>query len=161
MASGKTTLVGKLSQALEVPMIDLDELICSVAGMEVSDIFEKKGESYFRSLEASCLRACEQLKGSSFLVACGGGTPCFHQNLDWMHQHGTSILIDTPLSVIQSRLAKKAAARPLVAQKQAHAREQYIQALWEKRRACYLRAEHIFTDPLAVETGVQPILASI
>lgn len=160
MASGKTTLARRVSHKTGIPMIDLDEVIIAVSGMGIDEIFNKKGEQYFRKLEAECLRACASLEGKHFIISCGGGTPCFQQNIEWINLNGTSVLIDTPLGTILNRLAETDDTRPLASGTDQREREKSLTQLWEKRRPCYLKAHHILAEPEYAEEAVLNILTS-
>ena len=91
MGSGKTHW-GKIWAKREgLVFYDLDTRIEKAFGMNINDIFEKKGEEKFRELERYHLRKFENKK--NFLLACGGGTPCFSDNIDWMKSAGKSFLL--------------------------------------------------------------------
>ena len=81
MGVGKTTLGRRLSRRLGLEYRDLDQEIEFAAGMFIPEIFSMLGEDQFRKMEAETLRI--QPKGC--LIACGGGTPCFLNNMDWMN----------------------------------------------------------------------------
>ncbi|MEZ4685588.1 MAG: shikimate kinase [Bacteroidia bacterium] len=93
-----------------------------------------------------------------YLISCAVVLPRFHENMDWINQQGISIFIDTPLPVIQKRLAASAAARPLVSEIKAEERLAHIQALWERRRPCYLQAQFVIHHPAELEALLAHIL---
>jgi shikimate kinase len=103
MGSGKSHW-GKLWAAeYKLGFIDMDEEIEIRERKSVSEIFDSKGEDYFRSVEAGLLRTYEEI-GSS-IIACGGGTPCFHNNLKWMNEHGLTIYLSaTPEQILRLSL---------------------------------------------------------
>ena len=104
MGSGKSHW-GKLWAAeYKLGFIDMDEEIEINERKTVSEIFDSKGEEYFRSLEADLLRTYEKL-GSS-IIACGGGTPCYHDNMKWMNEHGLTIYLSAKPEEILRRLMK-------------------------------------------------------
>lgn len=111
--SGKSTLGRKLAQSLSIDFIDLDEEIVSYEDRNISEIFREEGEDYFRIQEATKLgEACES-KGS-FVMALGGGTPCYHDNLKTIKKYGTSIFIDVSIDILLSRLFNdQSTERPL------------------------------------------------
>jgi shikimate kinase len=100
--SGKSFLGKKLAEEARVPFIDLDKVIEQEAGISISKIFSEKGEEYFRNLEAVALR--QHSKAMDFVMACGGGTPCFHDNMKFINESGTSIFLNTSLKEIIHRL---------------------------------------------------------
>ena len=71
MGSGKSSIGNLVSKKLNLPFIDIDSLIVENAGMSVSEIFEKKGEDYFRNLEEKITLKC--LKKINNVVSLGGG----------------------------------------------------------------------------------------
>ena len=76
--SGKSVLAKKISRSLRLPVFDLDECIEMQEGVKISEIFSAKGQEYFRTIEADALR--KQSESKEFVMATGGGTPCFHNN---------------------------------------------------------------------------------
>ncbi|MFX8731638.1 shikimate kinase, partial [Acinetobacter baumannii] len=78
-----------------------------------AEIFEEKGEAYFREKEALSLRTFEGMH--HLILATGGGTPCFHDNIQWMNEHGITIWLNEPTSMLTERLKAEKNHRPLVA----------------------------------------------
>lgn len=115
MASGKTTLGRALAAATGVRFVDLDEYIESKSAKSVSRIFAEEGESHFRQLESHALRELTATAGDGVIVACGGGTPCFGDNMDYMNHIGSTVWLTTTPEVIIRRLVAERANRPLVA----------------------------------------------
>lgn len=113
MGSGKTTLGKLLADELKTSFIDLDERIEQDQGMSVSRIFGEKGEDFFRELEASVLRKIVSGE-TDFVLACGGGTPCFHQNMAYMNGQGITVWLDTPREILAERLLSAPDQRPLI-----------------------------------------------
>ncbi|MBC7426554.1 MAG: shikimate kinase [Bacteroidia bacterium] len=111
--SGKTYFGRKLSSALKMSFTDLDDKITEVAGMSIKEIIDLKGENAFRLLEKECLKATEALNHS--VISCGGGTPAFFDNMDWIKKHGISIWLNTPLSGIFERIRRNQSRRPAFA----------------------------------------------
>ena len=114
MGSGKSHW-GKLWAAeYKLGFIDMDEEIEIAERKSVSEIFASKGEPYFRSVEAAMLRTYKT-EGSS-IIACGGGTPCFHDNMKWMNEHGLTIYLSATPEEILRRLMKtqQQNQRPLI-----------------------------------------------
>jgi shikimate kinase len=109
--SGKTALGQALAQALDLPLIDLDERIEATAGMNVSDIFSEKGEFFFRNLEHELL--LESVKTTNTILATGGGTPCFFDNMGFIKAHCSSLFIDLDISILAERLYPHKHTRPL------------------------------------------------
>ena len=71
MGSGKSSIGILVSKKLSLPFIDIDNLIVKTAGMNISEIFEKRGENYFRNLEEKI--TIKSLKKTNNIVSLGGG----------------------------------------------------------------------------------------
>lgn len=112
MASGKTTLGRALADAVPgLSFVDLDDAIRGSAGMSVSDIFATKGEAGFRALESEVLSAVSR---PDTVVACGGGTPCRKENMDFMLANGTVVRLVADPDITVRRLIEAGPGRPLV-----------------------------------------------
>lgn len=112
MGSGKSYWGQKWAAANGYTFVDLDEVIEKAEGKTIADIFEIKGEDYFREIEATHLRSFGDAKNT--IVACGGGTPCFYENMQWMNEHGTTIYLLTTASQILDRVLAEQDKRPLI-----------------------------------------------
>ena len=140
--SGKSSFGKQLADEAKVSFIDLDQVIERESGMPVSRLFSEKGEGYFRNVEAVALR--QQSKKSEFVMACGGGTPCFHDNMKFINESGTSIFLNAALSDIINRLdADEQQTRPLLADTTNESLEQKLKTLLDKRISFYQEANII------------------
>lgn len=113
MGSGKTHWGRQLSQKLHLPFFDLDEQIVNDAGKSISDIFSEHGEEYFRQLEKEALHIISE-SHQSFIMATGGGTPCYFNNIEYMNKHGLTVWLHTPQETLFDRLLKEKNHRPLL-----------------------------------------------
>jgi len=113
MGSGKTTLAKKLAKKLNQPFVDLDIEIESRENLTIDQIFELKGENYFRSLEKEVLNDTV-IKEVQFVMSVGGGTPCFFNNMEFINQSGTSIYLKYNAGILTSRLINAKVKRPLI-----------------------------------------------
>lgn len=113
MGSGKSYLGERLAVRLGCPFVDLDRLIEAGEGKIIAEIFAELGEAAFRDLERHYLHTLENQAPA--VVATGGGTPCFFDNMDWMNAHGTTVFLETPVETLFERLRHERAARPLLA----------------------------------------------
>jgi len=112
MGCGKSTLGRKLATRLGYDLIDLDHQIEKMTGSTVANYFSAHGENVFRELERKTLQEFDFPKNC--VIATGGGTPCFFDNMDWMNENGLTIYIEmTPLSLAK-RLEQGIAKRPLL-----------------------------------------------
>lgn len=102
MSSGKSTLGKKLARLLGYRFIDLDKLIETREEMVISSIFSLKGESYFRDLESKLLK--EIMPDRSVVLATGGGSPCFFDNMEYIQKLGISIFLDVPAADLARRI---------------------------------------------------------
>lgn len=153
--SGKSFLGKQLADEMKLPFIDLDRIIEEETGSSIAWIFSEKGEEYFRNLEATALR--RQSKTPGFVMASGGGTPCFHNNMEFMNETGVSVFIDTPLADILPRIDQQQAnIRPLLADAQSVAAK--LQTLLQKRRPVYEQA-HITID--GSDTQIAAVIGKI
>jgi shikimate kinase len=115
MASGKSSVGKKLAKSLIMNFIDLDDYIIEKEKMSITNIFEKKGEVYFRLIENKYLKEILSKK-DDFILALGGGTPCYANNMEVIHKENTiSIYLQGSIPTMVKRLIKKKAKRPLIA----------------------------------------------
>jgi len=149
--SGKSTLGKELAKKLNRNFFDLDTEIERMAGWVIPDIFAQIGEDYFRELENSVLTMLIRLNEPS-VIATGGGTPCFFDNMDQMNAGGATIFLDTPMETIIERVKKEKESRPLVNQMEDDSLTKEMQALYEKRLSQYEKA--LFTTT----SGLQDII---
>lgn len=113
--SGKSTLGRRLATSFGCPFLDLDAAIEERTGQRIPAIFKADGEAFFRQLEADTLREAATRPGP-LVLATGGGTPCFHDNLAVLQAAGPTLWLDVPNSVLAARLqAAGLASRPLLA----------------------------------------------
>lgn len=140
MGSGKSYWAYKLSAVLNVPAFDLDKEIEKAEGKTIAEIFAEKGEAYFRLKENEILKSFAGK--NNFILATGGGAPCFHNNINWMNDNGITIWIDEPLSNIAARLQKEKSYRPLIAGVPDEQLENFFQEMREKRKPFYSKAKY-------------------
>lgn len=112
MGSGKTHWGRIWSATYQVPFYDLDELITEAEGLSVEDIFEKKGEDYFRMKETMALHST--LGYEHAIIACGGGAACFNQNIQWMNLHGITVYLSAHAQYLLDNIMDEQHKRPLL-----------------------------------------------
>lgn len=112
MGSGKTHWGRLWATQNDIPFFDLDELVEEEENKTVSFIFEKKGEMYFRKKETEILKSFAAK--DDFILACGGGAPCFNDNLPLMKEQGTAIYLSATPQYIYDRVLDEKDKRPLL-----------------------------------------------
>ena len=142
MASGKTSKGKNIARKMEIPFIDLDRVIEEQEKQTITDIFETKGESYFRKLEAKILRQFP--KDLKAVIAVGGGAPCFYDNIQYMNYLGTSVFLKRSKQRILGRLRQNKDKRPLVAKLNDQELKDFIEQGLANRNSFYEQAEFIF-----------------
>ena len=111
MGAGKTTVGRELSARVDTPFFDLDELVEAAEKMSIKDVFAQHGEPYFRKRERDILRSTRYLDHA--IVATGGGTFTFDENIQFIQSEGLSVYLSAPYAVLRARIGDKAAERPL------------------------------------------------
>jgi shikimate kinase len=139
MGSGKTHWGKRWSLAYDIPFVDLDDAIETAEGKTIPAIFAAHGETYFRDLETKILRDFAQQK--NIIIACGGGTPCFHDNMQWMNEHGITVYITSPAEVIIRRVMVQQETRPLLKDLSPAELLAYIEQTIERREPYYTQAK--------------------
>lgn len=149
MGSGKSHTGRRLAEARGVPFVDLDDWIEVHSGLSIAQIFNAEGEKGFRKREQKALHQTVSLERA--VVACGGGTPCFFDNMEWMNARGLTVFLDTPAALILERLRKEREHRPLIRDLNEAELGQYIRNKLAERRPCYEQAKVIYTQREAAE----------
>ncbi len=140
MGCGKSTVGALLAKKTGMAFIDLDSYIEKKQGMTVSDIFEKYGEPRFREFEREAARELSQK--NSMVIAAGGGTLTFQENVDTLRTSGKIILLDLPLDTVAKRLENDT-TRPLLNRPD---KLEAMKALFEKRLPIYKSAADIIVN---------------
>lgn len=147
MAAGKTTLGVALAEACGRRFVDLDKEIEARAGRSISSIFASEaGEGGFRELEATVLRDVAR-NGDDIIVACGGGTPCYGDNIDFMLGAGLVVCLEaSPDTTVRRLLEAPEGKRPLVDsyRHDTNALRAHIAGMLQTRRPFYSRAHACF-----------------
>lgn len=138
MGAGKTTFGKALARKLGKGFIDLDFYITQRFRKSVPQLFEERGEEGFRLLENSMLREVGEF--SDVVVACGGGTPCFGNNMDYMNERGLTVLLEADEECLVRRLLAGGARRPLVAGKSEPDLRAFIRTHLSERAPFYGKA---------------------
>lgn len=139
MGSGKSLLGRLLAKRLAFDFLDLDEVIEMEVGCTISEIFNKKGEAAFRLLEKEALDQTSVLERT--VIATGGGTPCFFDNMDRMNQYGVTIYLSASPTLLANRLNHEKEKRPLLAGMDEIKLIDFIKNTLKKRNGFYEMAQ--------------------
>lgn len=141
MGSGKTTVGRQLANALGVQFYDLDWYIETRFHKRVAEIFAEKGEDGFRDMERRMLHEVAEFE--DVVLSCGGGTPCFFDNMDYMNSLGETLYLKASPEVLAQHLRMGRTERPLIKGKTPEELEQYIKESLAAREPFYSKAKHI------------------
>lgn len=140
MGSGKTHWGRLLAAKLKLPFRDLDTVIVEKEKKSVSEIFSGRGEEYFRYLEKQTLEEIVD-EEESIILSCGGGTPCFFNNIELMKKSGKVIWLNTSIDVLKERLLKERVSRPLIREIDDNELKRYIIRKLSERKMYYQQAD--------------------
>ena len=143
MGSGKSIVGKNISKTIGIPFYDLDEIFENEEQSTIKNIFQGKGEVYFRKKESQVFR--EFLKNNdNFILALGGGTPCYANNHELLNQDGVvSIYLKAAIDTLVKRLNCEKSKRPLIADLNEAELEDYIRKHLFDRGYYYLQAKHV------------------
>lgn len=146
MGAGKTTIGKALSKRLGLMFYDLDWYIESRMHKTIAQIFADDGEEGFREIEYNMLHEVAEFE--NVIVSCGGGTPCFFDNMDYLNAQGETIYLQAAPEVLAKHLKMGKVVRPLIVGKTDEELLAYISESLEKREPYYSRAKHILNVDL-------------
>ena len=154
MGAGKTTLGKAFARSLGLTFIDLDWYIEERFHKTVRQIFEERTEEGFRELEKRMLHEVADFE--DVVIATGGGTPCFFDNVEYMNQKGETVFLDVSQEVLFRRLKVAKQQRPLLVQKNDEELKAFIADALGKRLPHYSKAKHVFrADELEDKQQIQ------
>ncbi len=140
MGSGKTTVGKALSKETGMMFYDLDWYIESRMRKTVSQIFAEKGEEGFRKIEYNMLHEVAEFE--DVIISCGGGTPCFFDNMDYLNQQGDVIYLKATPETLYKHLLMAKVERPLLKDKTSEELIAYITEHLKEREPFYEKAHH-------------------
>ncbi|WP_299767629.1 shikimate kinase [uncultured Dokdonia sp.] len=164
MGSGKTTIGQQLAKHIGYDFVDYDQFITEREKMSISEIFESKGEIYFRKKEALYLKEILQETNTKKIVALGGGTPCYGSNLQEIKESGvTSIYLNVPVSQLTDRLWEAKSERPVIAGQQSKEElEEFVRKHLFERGFYYNQASKVIKVQEQTEAAiVEEIVATL
>ena len=141
MGSGKTTVGKALSKETGMMFYDLDWYIESRMRKTVSQIFAEKGEEAFRKIEYNMLHEVAEFE--DVIISCGGGTPCFFDNMDYLNQQGDVVYLKATPETLYKHLLMAKVERPLLKDKTPEELIAYITEHLKEREPFYGKARHI------------------
>jgi shikimate kinase len=157
---GKTTGGNKMAIRHGLSFVDLDTMIEQGEGKTIAELFEQDGESGFRKLERSYLEDIIKVTTTDTIIACGGGTPCFYDNMQVMKDAGTVIYLQADIPYLLNSLIETTAARPLLNNLDDLAA--YLAHTLQQRKAIYEQAHHILRiEDISLATFDEIILSCI
>lgn len=145
MGAGKTTIGKILAKDLGVPFYDLDWYIETRMRKKVKQIFDERGEEGFRIIERNMLHEVAEFE--DVVVACGGGTPCFFDNMEYLVGQGDVVYLRGTPDVLFRHLKMGKGVRPLLLGKSDEELLEYIKENVKKREEFYMKANHIVDIP--------------
>ena len=142
MGAGKTTVGKALAHELGLPFYDLDWYIESRRRKTVAQIFAEQGEEGFRKIEYNMLHEVAEFE--DVIISCGGGTPCFFDNIDYLNGQGQVVYLRCTPDVLCTHLAMSHNERPLLKGKTPEQLTDFITEQLSLREPFYKRARYHF-----------------
>ena len=140
MGSGKTTVGKALSKETGMMFYDLDWYIENRMHTTVSKLFSERGEEAFRQIEYNMLHEVAEFE--DVIISCGGGTPCFFDNMDYLNQQGDVVYLKANPETLYKHLLMAKVERPLLKGKSADELIAYITEHLKERAPYYEKARY-------------------
>tara|TARA_B110000003_G_scaffold53347_1_gene53139 strand:- start:90876 stop:91394 length:519 start_codon:yes stop_codon:yes gene_type:complete len=159
MGCGKTTIGNQLAKKLSLNFTDLDQYIERKELKSISEIFNEKGEIYFRKIENKYLKNFID-ENDSYVLSLGGGTPCYANNINLItnHKNLKSFYLKASISTLHNRLSENKSKRPLIATLSEEKLTEYIAKHLFERAGFYERASYsISINSKSIDTIITEI----
>ena len=140
MGAGKTTVGRQLAKRLGLMFYDLDWYIMNRMRRTVAQIFEESGEEGFRKIEHAMLHEVAEFE--DVVLSCGGGTPCFFDNMDYLNRMGETVYLKASPEVLYAHLKMGKSVRPLLLNKTPGEVEAFVKEQLAQREPYYSKAKH-------------------
>ena len=141
MCVGKTTIGKALAKQMGCTFYDLDWYIEERFHTKIPEIFARDGEEHFRDLEKRMLHEVAEFEDT--VVACGGGTPCYFDNMDYMNSRSTTIYLQATADTILEHLSMSRGRRPLLEGKTPEELDAYVRKQLSEREPYSHKAQHL------------------
>lgn len=142
MGAGKTTLGRQLAKDTGLMFYDLDWYIQNRMHRTVAQIFEESGEDGFRTIERNMLHEVAEFE--NIVLSCGGGTPCFFDNMDFLNSQGETVYLKASPEVLCAHLRMGKGVRPLLLNKTPEEVEAFVREQLKAREPFYMKAKHVY-----------------
>ncbi len=140
MGAGKTTVGKALARTLQLPFYDLDWYIEGRMRKTVAQLFAERGEEGFRQVERNMLHEVAEFE--DVVISCGGGTPCFFDNMEYLNAQGETIYLKATPEVLYKHLQMGKTVRPLLRDKTPEETLDFINSQLAHREPFYNKAHH-------------------
>lgn len=140
MGAGKTTVGKALAKSLGLPFYDLDWYVEERYRRTIPQLFETVGEAGFREIERKMLHEVAEFE--DIVLSCGGGTPCFFDNMDYMNRVAQTVYLKASPDVLCRHLKMGKTERPLLKGKTEDELHRYIADSLAAREPYYSRAHY-------------------
>jgi len=152
MGCGKSTIAKSIGDRFQLNAIDLDDYIIEKEKDSIKNIFKNKGEIYFRKQENRYLLEL-LLSERSFILALGGGTPCYSNNIELVKKMSKSFYLKGKIDTLFQRLRIENADRPLISELNDEKLKEFIAKHLFERAPFYEQADQIISiDDKSIET---------
>lgn len=156
MGSGKSTLGKKLANKLDIPFIDSDHEIETHYQKSIGALFAEHGESHFRELEREYIEALDLRE--EFVLATGGGMPCFGDNMEQLNRTGITFYLERSPKELAHRLSNAKTQRPLIAGLEKEELLGFIETKLQERDEYYKKAKVILARNEQNPEGIMSFL---
>ena len=158
MGCGKSYWGKRWAAVSGMSFYDLDWLIEQHERKPVADIFRENGESYFRNIESALLR--NHFSSNDGIVACGGGTPCFDDNMAWMNNHGYTVFLNAHPDYLLKNLTNETDNRPVLGNIDHERLLNFIHFKLKEREPVYKMAKMTLQAETLDDQTIHTIIAS-
>lgn len=158
MGSGKSHISKILSEKINFKLFDLDKEISTKYKASISEIFQNKGEIFFRKLEKETLEEILE-KEDNCILSLGGGTPIYYNNMETLNHNSVTFYLRASVSTLSERLSKQKEKRPLIARIADEDLPEFIAKHLFERNVFYNKAQFIIdTDNKTPSEVIDEIL---